>query len=69
MLVKVIIVTLLLVMIYNLFRAMRLMLKHEPGRRSMTQFIGRRVMLSAAIILFIILAVALGWIQPNPRPY
>ena len=69
MIVKIIIALLLLFMIYNLFRAMMIMIKNEPGHPSMTKFIGRRVMTSVAIVLLLILAVATGIITPNPRPF
>ncbi|MFC4698652.1 DUF2909 domain-containing protein [Glaciecola siphonariae] len=66
--VKIIIGALLLFMIFNLFRAMRVMLKggeHEP----MSKFIGRRVIASVVIVVLILIAVATGVITPNPRPY
>lgn len=69
MTVKIIVGLLLLFMIYNLFKAMMIMLKNDPERPSMTKFIGRRVLASAIIIGLIILAMMLGWITPNPSPY
>ncbi|BDX04557.1 DUF2909 domain-containing protein [Planctobacterium marinum] len=69
MTVKIIVALLLLFMIYNLFKAMMIMLKNEPGQGSMTKFIGRRVMTSAIIILLLVIAVATGIITPNPRPF
>ena len=69
MLVKIVIGLLLLFMIYNLFRAMLVMLKDDPNQPSMTKYIGRRVMTSAIIVVLILLAIATGLIQPNPRPY
>jgi hypothetical protein len=35
----------------------------------MSQFIGRRVIVSAIIVGLILLAVATGLITPNPTPY
>ncbi len=69
MLVKIIVVLLLLVMIYNLAVAMKIMLKNDPDQPSMTTFIGRRVLLSALIVLILVIAMATGLISPNPRPY
>ncbi|GAA0343297.1 DUF2909 family protein [Bowmanella denitrificans] len=69
MLLKILIVCLLIFMVFNLFRAMKIMLKGDSGGTSMTKFIGRRVLTSAIIILLLIIAVAMGWITPNPRPY
>ncbi|MFT4993861.1 MAG: hypothetical protein ACI965_000882 [Paraglaciecola sp.] len=56
-------------MVFNLFRAMVIMLKDDPNQPPMSKFIGRRVMASVVIILLILLAIATGLIQPNPRPY
>ncbi|GAB5381805.1 MAG: DUF2909 family protein [Aliiglaciecola sp.] len=69
MLVKLIVGGLLLFMIYNLFRAMMIMLKNDPDQPPMSKFIGRRVLFSALIIILMLLAVATGLITPNPRPY
>lgn len=69
MIFKLVIVALLGFMVFNLFRAMLIMLQNKPGQPSMTRFIGRRVLTSALIILLLIVAMALGWITPNPRPY
>ena len=68
MLIKSVIVILLLLMIYNLFCAMRIMLKNDSSQ-SMTRYIGRRVLTSVAIILLILLALATGLVTPDPRPY
>jgi hypothetical protein len=70
MLFKIVIVTLLLLMIYNLFRALRIMNKKpEPNQPPMSKFIGRRLMLSVAIVLLLLLGLLTGLITPNPRPY
>lgn len=67
--IKIIISLMILFMLFNLFRAMIIMLKNDPNQPSMSKFIGRRVMTSVAIVLLILLAVATGLIEPNPRPY
>lgn len=69
MVIKIVISLLILFMLFNLFRAMTIMLKNDPNQPSMSKFIGRRVMTSVAIVLLILLAVATGLIEPNPRPY
>ena len=69
MLIKIIIGILLIVMIYNLFKAMTVMLKNEPKQANMSKYIGRRVLTSVAIVVVIRIAVATGLIEPNPRPY
>jgi len=68
-LIKIIIGILLIVMIYNLFKAMTVMLKDEPKQANMSKYIGRRVLTSVAIVLVILIAMATGLIEPNPRPY
>jgi len=68
-LIKIIIGILLIVMIYNLFKAMTVMLKNEPKQANMSKYIGRRVLTSVAIVVVILIAVATGLIEPNPRPY
>ncbi|PCH94906.1 MAG: hypothetical protein COB83_10160 [Gammaproteobacteria bacterium] len=70
MLFKIVIVTLLLFMVYNLFRALWLMNKKpELNQLSMTKYIGRRLMVSVAIVVFLLIGLLTGLITPNPRPY
>jgi len=69
LIVKLLVGGLLLFMLYNLFRAMIIMLKNDPNQPPMSKFIGRRVMTSAIIVILLLLAVATGLITPNPRPY
>lgn len=69
LIVKIILAILLLVMLYNLFKAMTIMLKPNQDKQSMSKYIGRRVLTSAIIVIIIIIAVATGLVTPNPRPY
>jgi len=69
LLIKILVGVLLLFMIYNLTRAMMIMLKNDPDQPPMSKFIGRRVILTVIIVVFMLLAVATGLISPNPRPY
>ena len=69
MLIKILIGGLLLLMLYSLFQAMRVMMQGDHAKTNMSKFIGRRVLLSATIILLIIIGVATGLIEANPRPY
>ena len=70
MLFDIVIITLLLLMVYNLFRALFIMNKKpEPNQPSMTKYIGRRLMLSVAIVVILIIGLLTGLITPNPRPY
>jgi len=67
--IKILLVGLLLFMIVNLFLAMRVMLKNDPDGQPMSKYIGRRVLVSTVIFIIILVAVATGLIEPNPRPY
>jgi len=69
MIVKIVVALLLLFMIYNLFRAMVIMMKNDPNQPSMTKYIGRRVISSAVIMVLLIIAIMTGVITPNPRPF
>ncbi|WP_159822034.1 DUF2909 domain-containing protein [Colwellia sp. 20A7] len=70
MLFKIIIITLMLFMVYNLFRALFIMNKKpDPNQPSMTKYIGRRLMVSVAIVVLILIGLLTGLITPNPRPY
>jgi hypothetical protein len=69
LLFKIIIVAMLVFMVYNLFRALLLMNRNDPNKPSMSKYIGRRLMLSVAIIVLLLIGLATGLITPNPRPY
>lgn len=70
MLFKIVIITLMIFMVYNLFRALLLMNKKPtPNQPSMTKYIGRRLMLSVAIVVLLLIGLLTGLITPNPRPY
>ncbi|GLP95955.1 DUF2909 family protein [Paraferrimonas sedimenticola] len=65
---KLLIIGLLLVIVFSLGQALFAMLKGNRNH-SMTRHLGRRVAFSAVVILLLLLAMALGLVQPNPRPY
>jgi hypothetical protein len=69
MLIKILVGGLLLFMVFNLFKAMMIMLKDDPNAPSMSKFIGRRILTSAIIVGLILIAVATGLITPNPTPH
>ena len=69
LIIKILIGGLILFMLFNLFKAMMVMLKNEPNSPPMSKYIGRRLIASAIIIGLIVLAMATGLITPNPRPY
>ncbi|MBY6187883.1 DUF2909 family protein [Marinobacter hydrocarbonoclasticus] len=64
---KSLIVLLLLFILFSLARAGLAMIR--GGERSMTQHLGRRVALSALVLLVLVVALAAGWVPVNPRPY
>lgn len=67
--VKIIIVGCLLFMVFSLFQALIVLNKNDPNKPSMSKFIGRRVMISAFIIILMLVAILTGVITPNPRPF
>ena len=70
MLFKIFIVALLLFMVYNLFRALLLMnKKSEPCQPPMTKYIGRRLIVSVALVVLLLVGLLTGLITPNPRPF
>jgi hypothetical protein len=69
MLIKLLIGGLILFMVFNLFKAMIVMLKNDPDKPHMSKFIGRRLMASVTIIVLILVALATGLITPNSSPY
>ncbi|PCI54551.1 MAG: hypothetical protein COB45_08330 [Gammaproteobacteria bacterium] len=69
MLFKIVIVAMLAFMVYNLFRALLIMNKNDPNKPSMSKYIGRRLMLSVAIVVLLLVGLLTGLITPNPRPY
>jgi len=66
--VKIIIVGCLFFMVISLFQALVVLNKNDPNKPSMSKFIGRRVMISAFIIILMLVAILTGVITPNPRP-
>ncbi|WP_047041980.1 DUF2909 family protein [Vibrio mexicanus] len=72
LLFKIALVLLLLFVIVNLGFALFQMVR-EPQESTSTKpmsfYLGRRLVISTAIIILLISALLLGWIEPNPRPY
>ncbi|WP_440054359.1 DUF2909 domain-containing protein [Pseudoalteromonas sp. T1lg65] len=65
--IKIIIVFLLLLTFYNLFRALIIMLKTEQ-QASMAKLLLKRVYASIAVIMLICVAAAFDVIKLNPSP-
>lgn len=68
MIYKIILVALIIMMIYNLFKALFTMNKNDPNKPPMSKYIGRRVMIAVAIILLLLFGLLTGQITPNPHP-
>lgn len=68
MAVKIIVGGLLVFMVFNLFKAMMIMLKGDKSV-NMSKFLGRRVLTAAVVICILLVGIATGLITPNPRPY
>lgn len=69
MVIKAIIVLLLMFIIFNLFKALVIMMKGDPEAPSMSTFLGRRVFISVAVLVFVVIALSLGWITPHQTPF
>lgn len=69
MIIKIVLISLVIFMIFNLFKALFLMTKNDPDKPPMSTFIGRRLMFSGLIIVVVLIGVATGLITPNTPPY
>jgi len=69
MLIKIILVSLLAIVVFSLFQALFAMLKNEEAAPKMSKFLGRRLIFSAIVILFLIILLLTGVITPHSRPY
>ncbi|WP_305416991.1 DUF2909 domain-containing protein [Photobacterium leiognathi] len=68
MLIKILLISLLLVIIISLFKALPVMLKGQSSR-PMSHYLGWRIGLSVLAFILIVIALLTGVITPNPRPY
>ncbi|TMO58761.1 DUF2909 domain-containing protein [Pseudoalteromonas aurantia] len=68
MLVKFIIVFLLLFILFNLFRALYLMVSNNQSGKPMSHYLGRRVLYSALVIALILTSAFFGFIPLNSNP-
>ncbi|GCF88673.1 MULTISPECIES: DUF2909 family protein [unclassified Shewanella] len=65
---KLVLVLLLLFIIFNLGRALFIMVKGDE-KVPMSRYLGRRVIFSVLVILLLLVALGTGLISPNPKPY
>ncbi|MGF1865264.1 DUF2909 domain-containing protein [Enterovibrio norvegicus] len=68
MLLKGILVCLLIFIIFNLFRALPILIKGNSDV-PMSRYLGRRVLFSVVAFVILLIAMATGLIEPNSRPY
>ncbi|MCL1077868.1 DUF2909 domain-containing protein [Parashewanella spongiae] len=68
LLFKLVLVLLLLFIIFNLGRALVIMVKSD-NKHPMSHYLGRRVLISALVVVALILAIGFGWLHPNPTPF
>ncbi|RTR38166.1 DUF2909 domain-containing protein [Shewanella canadensis] len=65
---KLVLVLLLLFIVFNLARALFLLVKGD-SETPMSHFLGRRIIFSLLVVVLILIALGSGVINPNPRPY
>ncbi len=68
MLLKGILVCLLIFIVFNLFRALPILIKGNSDV-PMSRYLGRRVLFSVIAFVILLVAMATGLIEPNSRPY
>ncbi|UTT86765.1 DUF2909 domain-containing protein [Vibrio pelagius] len=66
---KVLLVALLFVIAFNLMKALFQFSSSKHNGKQLSHFLGRRVSFSAIVVVLLLLAMATGFITPNPRPY
>ncbi|MGL5048968.1 MAG: DUF2909 family protein [Shewanella sp.] len=64
---KLVLVLLLLFIIFNLGRALFIMVKGAENV-PMSRYLGRRVIFSVLVILLLLVALGTGLVSPNPTP-
>ena len=65
---KLALVLLLVFIIFNLAKALFIMVKGE-AKMPMSHYLGRRVFFSVILMLILLAALVSGLVDPNPRPY
>ncbi|MEG0010324.1 MAG: DUF2909 family protein [Aeromonas sp.] len=68
MLIKIVLILMLLLIIGLLFHALWLMMTTGQTQK-MSAPLGRRVLFSLLVVVILLLSLAMGWLEPNPRPY
>lgn len=68
LLFKLVLLLLLFFIIFNLARALFMMVRGKT-QRPMSDYLGRRVLFSAIVVVVLLLALSSGVLIPNVRPY
>ena len=68
MIIKIIIVLLLVFILFNLFRALFIMVSGKTDGRPISHYLGRRVLFSVIVLVVVIAALKLGFIHRNTSP-
>lgn len=68
MLIKIVLILMLLLIIGQLFHALWLMMTTGQTQK-MSAPLGRRVLFSLLVVVILLLSLAMGWLESNPRPY
>ncbi|MBW3695582.1 DUF2909 domain-containing protein [Vibrio sp. T187] len=66
---KIALVLFLLFIMLNLAKALFHIVKGEEDSKPISHYLGRRVLISAIVVVLLFIALLSGWIQPNPRPF
>ncbi|MEZ8062055.1 MULTISPECIES: DUF2909 domain-containing protein [Vibrio] len=69
LLLKIVLVALLFFVVFNLMKGLIQIASGKYNGKRLSHFLGRRVMLSAIVVLLLLIALGSGVITPNPRPY
>ncbi|KAB0461922.1 DUF2909 domain-containing protein [Vibrio kanaloae] len=69
LLLKIVLVALLFFIVFNLMKGLIQIASGKYNGKRLSHFLGRRVMLSAIVVLLLLIALGSGVITPNPRPY
>jgi hypothetical protein len=69
MFIKILFIVLLFTVMFNLFYALYHMIRNDGQAPKMSKYLGRRLIFSALIIFALVIALALGFITPQPTPH
>ena len=67
--IKLLIAAIFFMVVFNLFRALKYIVKGEEKPGSITGALAKRVAFSFILIALVVVAASLGYIDGNPRPY